>query len=155
MKEEWNIIGDITNFFSESLMDNQVPIRLLKSEIGLPANILDVKYYFTTEFGMMIYIEVQNDTLEDVNENKSFWLFFTEDADDFFYMPGESDSLSEEDFNKMKEYVKKSYADQTSVLAKFLNNEKRNGKLQIQKVDKTTDTCRFFVASLGRGKAKP
>ncbi|EID84128.1 hypothetical protein MSI_24220 [Treponema sp. JC4] len=106
-------------------MDNQVPIRLLKSETGLPANILDVQYYFTVEFGMMIYIVVQNDTLEELNEKKSFWLFFTEDADDFFYTPGEPDSLSEKDFNKMKDYVKKSYADNNSLLAKLFEQRKK------------------------------
>lgn len=106
-------------------MDNQVPIRLLKSETGLPANILDVQYYCTAEFGMMIYIVVQNDSLKELNEKKSFWLFFTEDADDFFYTPGKPDSLSEEDFNTMKDYVKKSYADKNSILAKLFEQRKK------------------------------
>lgn len=106
-------------------MDNQVPIRLLKSETDLPANILDVQYYFTVEFGMMIYIVVQNDTLEELNEKKSFWLCFTEDADDFFYTPGKPDSLLEEDFNAMKDYVEKSYADKNSLLAKLFEQRKQ------------------------------
>ncbi len=106
-------------------MEKQQPIPLLKSETGLPANILDVRYYFTAELGMMIYVDVQNNTDEELNDKNAFYLFFTEEADDFFYTPGEPDSLSEEDFNKMKEYVKKSYADKNSLLAKLFEQRKQ------------------------------
>ena len=106
-------------------MENQQPMHLLKSETGLPANILDVCYYFTAEFGMMIYVDVQNNTEEELNDKNSFSLFFTEEADDFFYTPGEPNSLSEEDFNKMKDYVKRSYADKDSLLAKLFEQCKQ------------------------------
>ena len=38
------------------------PIRLLKSETGLAANIVNVEYWVSLEPGTWQYIEVQNDT---------------------------------------------------------------------------------------------
>lgn len=38
------------------------PIRLLKSETGLAANIVKVEYWVSLELGTWQYIEVQNDT---------------------------------------------------------------------------------------------
>ena len=38
------------------------PIRLLKSETGLAANIVNVEYWVSQELGTWQYIEVQNDT---------------------------------------------------------------------------------------------
>ena len=118
-------------------MDSQTPIRLLKSETLLPANILDVQYYQTFEFGLMEYIVVQNDMFEDINDENTFWIFFSEEADDFFYDHSENrkpSQLHPEFLFIMKEYVKKSFADKTQFYQNFLSSESRSGKRIIQKV---------------------
>ena len=109
-------------------MENQTPIRLLKEETLLPANILDVQYYKTFEFGLMKYIVVQNDMFEDINDDHTFWVFFSEDADDLFYDHSENRKpaqLHPEFLYIMKEYVKKSYADKDSVLSKLFEQRKQ------------------------------
>ena len=83
-------------------MDTQSPIRLFKSKTGLPANILDIQYYKTFEFGLMEYIIVQNDTNEEINDENSFWIYFTEEAEDIFYEDTriyKGLALSKDDFN--------------------------------------------------------
>ena len=109
-------------------MDNQSPIRLLKSETLLPANILDVQYYQTFEFGLMEYIVVQNDMFEDINDDNTFWIFFSEDAEDFFYDHSENSKPSQlhpEFLFVMKQYVKKSFADKNSELSKLFAQRKQ------------------------------
>ena len=109
-------------------MDNQAPIRLLKNETLLPANILDVQYYQTFEFGLMEYIIVQNDMFEDINDENTFWIFFSEGAEDFFYDHSENRKLAHlhpEFLCIMKEYVKKSFADKESVLSKLFKQRKQ------------------------------
>ena len=109
-------------------MDNQTPIRLLKEETLLPANILDVQYYKTFEFGLMEYIVVQNDMFEDINDDHTFWIFFSEDADDLFYDHSDKricSQLHPKFVDIMKEYVKKSYADKNSVLSKLFEQRKQ------------------------------
>lgn len=109
-------------------MDNQAPIRLLKTETLLPANILDVQYYKTFEFGLMKYIVVQNDMFEDINDDHTFCIFFSEDADDLLYDYSDKricSQLHPEFVDIMKEYVKKSYADKTSVLSKLFEQRKQ------------------------------
>lgn len=109
-------------------MDSQTPIRLLKSETLLPANILDVQYYQTFEFGLMEYIVVQNDMFEDINDENTFWIFFSEEADDFFYDHSENrkpSQLHPEFLFIMKEYVKKSFVDKNSVLSKLFGQRKQ------------------------------
>ena len=56
------------------------PIRLLKSETGLAANILNVEYWVSLELGTCQYIEVQNDTAEEIHQENSFWILFDEKA---------------------------------------------------------------------------
>lgn len=106
-------------------MDTQSPIRLFKSKTGLPANILDIQYYKTFEFGLMEYIIVQNDTNEEINDEKSFWIFFTDKAEELFYVPSKGASLSDGEFNMMRTYVKKSFANNKSVLAKLFECRKQ------------------------------
>ena len=109
-------------------MDTQSPIRLFKSKTGLPANILDIQYYKTFESGLMEYIIVQNDTNEEINDENSFWIYFTEEAEDIFYEDTriyKGPALSKDDFNTIKNYVKKSYADKDSVLSKLFERRKQ------------------------------
>jgi hypothetical protein len=102
------------------------PIRLMKSETGLPVNILDVQYYVTAEFGLMQYIEIQRDTNIELNEEHSEWIFFSEEAEvlsvDIFGRPS---VLSGDVLNVMKEYVKKSYHDNNSLLSKYFEQRRR------------------------------
>ena len=109
-------------------LDEQKPIRLLKLETLLPANILDVQYYQTFEFGLMQYIVVQNDMFEDINDKHTFWIFFTEEAEDLFYDYSDkriSAQLHPEFVDIMKDYVKKAFADKNSVLAKLFEQRKQ------------------------------
>ena len=48
------------------------PFRLLKSDTGLPANIVNVEYWVSLELGTWQYIEVQNDTTDEVHQENSF-----------------------------------------------------------------------------------
>ena len=48
-------------------MNNNEHFQLLRFETNLPANILDVQYYQTFEFGLLEYIVVQNDMFDDIN----------------------------------------------------------------------------------------
>lgn len=108
--------------------NNQKPIRLLKAETSLPANILDVQYYKTFEFGLMEYIVVQNDMFEDINDDNTFWIFFSEEAEDYFYDHSDNrkpSHLHPEFLYLMKEYVKKSFADKNSVLSKLFEQRKQ------------------------------
>ena len=109
-------------------MNNNEPIQLLRSETNLPANILDVQYYQTFEFGLLEYIVVQNDMFEDINYENTFWILFTEKAEDIFYDHSENRKLCHlhpEFLYIMKEYVKKSYADKDSVLSKLFEQRKQ------------------------------
>ena len=53
-------------------------ITLLKSQTGLPANIIDIQKYFTAEFGPMQYAEVQNNSNDEVEEDNYFWIMFSD-----------------------------------------------------------------------------
>ena len=109
-------------------MNNNEPFQLLRSETNLPANILDVQYYKTFEFGLFEYIIVQNDMFEEINYENTFWILFTENAEDVFYDHSENKKLSHlhpEFLYIMKEYVKKSYADKDSVLSKLFEQRKQ------------------------------
>ena len=117
-------------------MNNNEPIQLLRSETKLPANILDVQYYKTFEFGLLEYIVVQNDMFEDINYENTFWILFTEKAEDIFYDHSDTKKLSHlhpEFLYIMKEYVKKSYADKNSVLSKLFEQRKQEWKSEHSK----------------------
>lgn len=117
-------------------MNNNEPIQLLRSETNLPANILDVQYYQTFEFGLLEYIVVQNDMFEDINYENTFWILFTEKAEDIFYDHSDTKKLSHlhpEFLYIMKEYVKKSYADKDSVLSKLFEQRKQEWKSEHSK----------------------
>ena len=117
-------------------MNNNEPIQLLRSETNLPANILDVQYYQTFEFGLLEYIVVQNDMFEDINYENTFWILFTEKAEDIFYDHSDTKKLSHlhpEFLYIMKEYVKKSYADKNSVLSKLFEQRKQEWKSEHSK----------------------
>ena len=117
-------------------MNNNEPIQLLRSETNLPANILDVQYYQTFEFGLLEYIVVQNDMFEDINYENTFWILFTENAEDIFYDHSDTRKLCHlhpEFLYIMKEYVKKSYADKDSVLSKLFEQRKQEWKSEHSK----------------------
>lgn len=109
----------------EDCLKNQKPIRLLKAQTGLPANIVNIQYYCTVEFGLLAYIEVQNDTKDELNEEHPEWIFFSENAEifstDIFKI---QPKLSVDVLNIIKDYVKKSYADKNSILYKLFEQRK-------------------------------
>ena len=107
----------------------QKHLRLMKYETGLPVNIVNVQYYVTAEFGLMQYIEVQCNTNDELNEEQPEWIFFSEEAEvlsvDIF---GGTSDLPDDVLNVMKEYVKKSYKDKNSLLYKYFEQRRREGK---------------------------
>lgn len=104
------------------------PKRLLKSETCLPANIVDFVYSFSFELGQLCYIEVQNDTDDEIHEDDTFLIFFNEkasgissdDSQDF----AES-KLSAEALNEMRKFVQSSFLDDKSLLHQLMNERKK------------------------------
>lgn len=97
------------------------PIRLLKAETGLPANILNVNYSVSLEFGVWKYIEVQDDTSDELHEENQFWIFFNEDANLDISTDEEKRGLPKEELEKMRDFVRKSFADKTSPLSLIMS----------------------------------
>lgn len=104
------------------------PKRLLKSETCLPANIVDVVYSFSFELGQLCYIEVQNDTDDEIHEDDTFLIFFNEkaggissdDSQDFAEL-----KLPAEALNEMREFVQSSFLDEKSLLHQLMNERKK------------------------------
>ena len=73
---------------------------------------------------------------EDINYENTFWILFTEKAEDIFYDHSDTKKLSHlhpEFLYIMKEYVKKSYADKDSVLSKLFEQRKQEWKSEHSK----------------------
>ena len=99
------------------------PVRLMKEETGLPVNILNVVYSTSLEFGVWRYIEFQGNTDDNICEEKSVALSFDDNANlfpvcDAFYT--NETPLLEKDFNAIRDYVRKAYADPNSHLNKLM-----------------------------------
>ena len=79
-------------------------ITLLKSQTGLPANIIDIQKYFTAEFGPMQYAEVQNNSNDEVEEDNYFWIMFSDGEIDGFLWE-EKCVLTSEEIEKIKAFL--------------------------------------------------
>ena len=104
------------------------PKHLLKSETHLPANIIDVVYSFSFELGQLCYIEVQNDTDDEIHEDDTFLIIFNEKASGI--LSDDSQNFSEsklptEALNEMREFVRTSFLDEKSFLRQLMNERKK------------------------------
>ena len=79
-------------------------ITLLKSQTGLPANIIDIQKYFTAEFGPMQYAEVQNNSNDEVEEDNYFWIMFSDGEIDGLLWE-EKCVLTSEEIEKIKSFL--------------------------------------------------
>lgn len=77
---------------------------LLKSQTGLPANIIDIQKYFTAEFGPMQYAEVQNNSNDELEEVNCFWILFSEGEIDGLLWE-EKCELTSEEIEKIKSFL--------------------------------------------------
>lgn len=81
-------------------------ITLLKSQTGLPANIIDIQKYFTAEFGHLQYAEVQNNSNDEVEEDNCFWIMFSNGEIDGVLFE-DNCVLSKEEIEKIEEFLVK------------------------------------------------
>ena len=103
-------------------------LLLTKNQTGLPVNIVDVFYSECSEFGILSGIEIQCDANDELNEENTEIILFTENAETLSELWGSPQKLPGEILSKMKDYVKKSYGDKESTLFKLL--EKRKAEWQ-------------------------
>ena len=109
------------------------PIRLLKSETGLPANIVNVEYWVSLELGTWQYIEVQNDTADEIHQENSFWILFDEKAsllsdNDLAPMP----ELPESAVKAMQDFVSSSFSDHNSRLFLLMQERKAQWEADVK-----------------------
>ncbi len=100
------------------------PKQLPKNETNLPANIVDVVYSLSFEWGEMRYIEVQNDTADELHEDGAFWIFFDEKAEGMFGDDFSESNLSPVDLEKIRGFVRDSFRDENSILNKLMKERK-------------------------------
>ena len=103
-------------------------LRLMKNQTGLPVNIVDVFYSECLEFGILSGIEIQCDASDELNEENTEIILFTENAETLSELWDSPQKLPDEILLQMKDYVKKSYGDKESTLFKLL--EKRKAEWQ-------------------------
>ena len=116
------------NFFDDYCFnypeEDPPPIHILKSETGLPVNVLDVEYSVTLEWGMWALIKFQNNTADEIDDSNSFELYFDENANLFPVYDLCDILISEDDFHAVQDFVKKSAADETSRLNILMKERK-------------------------------
>lgn len=109
------------------------PIRLLKSETGLAANIVNVEYWVSLELGTWQYIEVQNDTADEIHEEKSFWILFDENASlTSDYDIDSPPELPESPVKAMQDFVRSSFSDQNSRLFLLMQERKAQWEADVK-----------------------
>lgn len=99
-------------------------LRLMKSQTELSVNIVDVFYSECLEFGILSGIEIQCDANDELNEENTEIILFTENAETLSELWGSPQKLPDEILLQMKDYVKKSYGDKESTLFKLLEKKK-------------------------------
>ena len=126
--------------------DPHPPVRLLKRETSLPANILDVSHTRSFEWGVQDWVEVQCDNRDEIpDDGRGFLLFVDVDETDtekvITYEQGtECADLSPDEIAKIRRYVAQSMTDGSSLLRRTFERvreqweadlkakwEKRNG----------------------------
>ena len=108
----------------------RAPVRLLKAETGLPVNIINVIYGVSLEFGLIEWIEVQTNTKDEIDENNYELFWFTENAETI----DEDSDMTANLLGIVQEYIKKSYADENSLLYKTMQKRKEEWESDVKKM---------------------
>jgi hypothetical protein len=106
------------------------PVRLLKVETGLPVNILNVTYGVSFEIGLIEWVEVQTNTNDEIDENNYEIFWFNENAETVL---GNS-NMTTELLTIVQDYIKKSYADENSLLYKTMQKRKEEWERDVDKM---------------------
>ena len=108
----------------------RAPVRLLKVETGLPVNIINVIYGVSFEFGLIEWIEVQTNTKDEIDENNYELFWFTENAETI----DEDSDMTSDLLGIVQGYIKKSYADENSLLYKSMQKRKEEWESDVKKM---------------------
>ena len=106
------------------------PVSFLKAETGLPVNIINVIYGVSFEFGLIEWIEVQTNTKDEIDENNYELFWFTENAETI----DEDSDMTANLLGIVQEYIKKSYADENSLLYKTMQKRKEEWESDVKKM---------------------
>ena len=112
----------------------RVLVRLLKAETGLPVNIINVTYGISFELGLIEWIKVQTNTNDAIDDNNYEIFWFTENAETIF----EQTEMPSELLKIVQNYIKKSYADNNSLLYKIMQKRKEEWECDVKKMQNLT-----------------
>ena len=85
------------------------------------------------ELGTWQYIEVQNDTADEIHEEKSFWILFDENASlTSDYDIDSPPELHESDVKAMQDFVRSSFSDQNSRLFLLMQERKAQWEADVK-----------------------
>lgn len=108
----------------------RLPVQFLKVETGLPVNILNVTYGVSFEVGLIKWIEVQTNTNDKIDEKNYEIFWFNENAETVL---GNS-NMPTELLTIVQDYIKKSYADENSLLYKTMQKRKEEWERDVDKL---------------------
>ncbi|WP_022932134.1 hypothetical protein [Treponema bryantii] len=106
------------------------PVRLLKAETGLPVNIINITYGVSFELGLTEWIKVQTNTNDQIDDKNYEIFWFTENAETILEQTEMPDNLLE----IVQEYIKKSYADEKSLLYTTMQKRKEEWESDVKKM---------------------
>lgn len=106
------------------------PVRLLKAETGLPVNIINITYGVSFELGLIEWIKVQTNTNDQIDDKNYEIFWFTENAETILEQTEMQDDLLE----IVQEYIKKSYADEKSLLYTTMQKRKEEWESDVKKM---------------------
>lgn len=106
------------------------PVRLLKAETGLPVNIINITYGVSFELGLTEWIKVQTNTNDQIDDKNYEIFWFTENAETILEQTEMPDDLLE----IVQEYIKKSYADEKSLLYTTMQKRKEEWESDVKKI---------------------
>ena len=106
------------------------PVRLLKAETGLPVNIINITYGVSFELGLIEWIKVQTNTNDQIDDKNYEIFWFTENAETILEQTEMPDDLLE----IVQEYIKKSYADEKSLLYTTMQKRKEEWESDVKKM---------------------
>lgn len=106
------------------------PVRLLKAETGLPVNIINITYGVSFELGLTEWIKVQTNTNDQIDDKNYEIFWFTENAETILEQTEMPDDLLE----IVQEYIKKSYADEKSLLYTTMQKRKEEWESDVKKM---------------------
>ena len=106
------------------------PVSFLKAETGLPVNIINVIYGVSFEFGLIEWIEVQTNTKDEIDENNYELFWFTKNAEAI----DEDSDMTANLLGIVQEYIKKSYADENSLLYKTMQKRKEEWESDVKRM---------------------